>query len=258
MSIVHRLAVILTGYEFIPLEVSYYGAGNLHWHAVPVCTYLLDTEAGYVLVDAGVDENKLRDPRLRERFFPQPEGYPTPLVTAQHELLPQLLAMDIEPMGITHLILTHLHYDHTGHVPRFRNARVHLQRREWAGSQNKSPQEAYHPGDYRDVPPERLFLHDGDTELLPGIRLLSTPGHTVGHQSVLVELRDGRRFLLVGDVVDDRRNLQERLLPGGMTDKLQAAASVARIRRLMSEGIEAIFLHDALQVRELPLAPQWL
>jgi glyoxylase-like metal-dependent hydrolase (beta-lactamase superfamily II) len=258
MSIVHRMAVLLVGYEFIPLEVSYYGAGDQHWHAVPVCTYLLDTEAGYILVDAGVDEAKVRDPRLRARYFPQPAGYPTPLVTEAHELERQLLAMDVEPTDVDHLILTHLHYDHTGHVGRFRNARVHLQRKEYAGSMHKTYAEAYHPEDYREIPPERLFLYDGDTELFPGVTLLSTPGHTVGHQSVRVTLRDGRRYVLVGDVVDDRRNLRENLLPGGMSDKVQAAASIARIRRLMAEGVEAIFLHDAEQVREIPLAPEWL
>lgn len=258
MTIVHRLAILLTGYEFIPLEVSYFGAGQRHWHAVPVCVYLLDTDAGYMLVDAGLDENKLRDPLHRETYFPNPAGYPTPLVTEEHELFRQLSQLDIEPMDITHLILTHLHYDHTGHVPRFRNARIHIQRREFVASKGKTPAEAFHPEDYRELPPERLHLYDGDTDLFPGVKLLSTPGHTPGHQSVLVDLVDGRRFVLVGDVVDDRRNLRERILPGGMTDKVQAAASMNRIQKLIDGGVTAIFLHDALQVRELPLYPEWL
>ncbi|MTB50143.1 N-acyl homoserine lactonase family protein [Lewinella sp. W8] len=256
-SSVRRLAVLLCGYEFIPHSVSYHGGGQRFWHAVPVCCYLMDTEMGYVVVEGGLDERKLRDAGARQRYFPQRPGYPTPLVTSEHELLPQLAAMDVHPEMVTHVVLTHLHADHTGHTLAFPEASVHVQQKEWEYARQLTPAEGFIPEEFS-VPADRLALHEGDWTLMPGVELLFTPGHTPGHQSVRVALQDGRQFLLVGDVVDDRRNMAENILPGGMTDPTQARASMERIRQIMDGGATGIFLHDAQQIQEIPLAPEWL
>lgn len=257
-SQVNRLAIILCGYEFIPHSVSYHGGGDRFWHAVPVCAYLLDTEEGFVVVEGGLDERKLRDPDKRKRYFPQPDGFPTPLVAPQHELLPQLAAMGATADTVSHLIQTHLHADHTGRSSAFTRATVHLQAEEWAYARQLQPKDGFITEEFAEIPKDRLRLHRGDVELMTGLKLVSTPGHTPGHQSVDVTLTDGRRFLLVGDVVDDRRNMREDILPGGMTDPAAARQSMELVRKIMAEGAVGIFLHDAAQVQELPLGPQWL
>ena len=257
-SIVNRLSVILAGFEFIPLSVSYHGGGDLHWHAVPVCVYLLDTDLGPILIEGGLDERKLRDPKLRAKYFPQRDGFPTPLVGPQHEIIPQLAKMGYVPEQFEHLILTHLHADHTGHTPSFPNATVYVQEEELQSSKGKTPKQGYVSSDYLDVPNERLKLTHGDERIFPGIESVFTPGHTDGHQSVLITLKDERKFLLVGDVVDDRTNMENDILPGGMTDPQLARQSMDRIREIMDSGVTGIFLHDAQQVREIPLAPEWL
>lgn len=257
MSIINRLAVILCGYEFIPHSVSYDGGGDRFWHAVPVCAYLIDTDEGYIIVEGGLDERKLRNPDLRQRYFPQRAGYPTPLVGPQHEIIPQLSVMGITPTDISHVIQTHLHADHTGHTMSFPKATVYIQRADYDYARQQSPARGYIPEEFA-VPADRLKLLDGDTTLFPGLELVFTPGHSPGHQSPLLTLKDGRRFLLVGDVVDDRRNMTEDILPGGMTDREQARASMERIRTIMEEGVMGIFLHDAAQVKEIPLAPEWM
>lgn len=257
-TIVNRLAIILAGFEFIPLSVSYHGGGDLHWHAVPVCVYLLDTDLGPIMVEAGLDERKLRDPELRARYFPQRAGFPTPLVGPQHEIIPQLSNMGYAPEDLQYLILTHLHADHTGHTLSFPNATVYVQEIEFKASLSLTPEQGFISEDYLGVPSERLVFTHGDQALFPGIDLIFTPGHTDGHQSVLVTLKDERSFLLVGDVVDDRNNMINDLLPGGMTNPELARQSMNRIRVIMDEGVTGIFLHDAQQVRELALAPEWL
>jgi N-acyl homoserine lactone hydrolase len=257
-SIVNRLSIILAGYEFIPLSVSYHGGGDLHWHAVPVCVYLLDTDLGPIMVEAGLDERKLRDTKLRAKYFPQPAGFPTPLVGPQHEIIPQLVTMGYVPEQVEHLILTHLHADHTGHTLSFPKATVYVQEKEYKASVDKTPAEGYIKSDYCKVPYERLQFTHGDETLFPGVDLIFTPGHTDGHQSALVTLKDERKFLLVGDVVDDRTNMSNNILPGGMTDPAAARLSMERIRTIMDDGALGVFLHDAQQVRELSLSPQWL
>lgn len=256
-SHVRRLAVLLCGYEFIPHAVSYDGGGHRFWHAVPVCSYLLDTEAGFVVIEGGLDERKLRDPEASAVYFSQRPGYPTPLVTPEHELLSQLTSMGVAPEEVAHVIQTHLHADHTGHTTAFSNAAVHIQRAELEYAHARSPAEGFIPEEFT-IPEERLRLSVGDWTLMPGLEMIFTPGHTPGHQSVVVTLRDGRKFLIVGDVVDDRRNMREDILPGGMTDRAQARASMDRIRSIMKDGVTGLFLHDALQVQEIPLGPDWL
>src|SRR5580658_3659961 len=67
-----------------------------------------------------------------------------------------------------------------------------------------------HPGgDWFDFMNARFELLDGDAEVLPGLSVLATPGHTVGHQSVLVQSADGRSDLLIGDAAYTPRQYRE-------------------------------------------------
>jgi glyoxylase-like metal-dependent hydrolase (beta-lactamase superfamily II) len=111
-----------------------------------------------------------------------------------------LAAAGIAPADVDTVVLTHLHTDHIGWsvgpdgTAFFPNARYVLQRAdvEWAVQPTL---------DWL-LPPlgERLRLVDGDTDLRPGIRLLHTPGHTPGHQCVLVDTGD-ERILVTGDLL---------------------------------------------------------
>ncbi|TDB76570.1 MBL fold metallo-hydrolase [Micromonospora sp. KC723] len=117
-----------------------------------------------------------------------------------------LAAAGIEPADVGTVVLTHLHSDHIGWAvtgtpgrPYFPNADYLVQRAEL------DAMETINPGLPAGlVAPLRaagqLRVVDGDTRLTPGVRLLSTPGHTPGHQSVLVDAGD-ERLLLTGDLL---------------------------------------------------------
>ncbi|CCH21274.1 MBL fold metallo-hydrolase [Micromonospora lupini] len=118
----------------------------------------------------------------------------------------ELAAAGIDPADVDTVVLTHLHSDHIGWAvtgtpgrPYFPNANYLLQRTELEAA------EAINPGLPAGlVAPLRaagqLRVVDGDTPLTPGVRLLSTPGHTPGHQSVLLTTAD-ERMLLTGDLL---------------------------------------------------------
>lgn len=110
------------------------------------------------------------------------------------QLPAELAAAGIEPDQVSVVALTHLHTDHVGWAvtdarPFFPNARYLLQRAEHAALDRAAPglREAL-------IDPlqatDQLALLDGDTELAAGLRVVATPGHTPGHQSVLVEAGD--------------------------------------------------------------------
>ena len=143
---------------------------------------LVETPAGRVLVETGIGE-RVTD-RVREiRGY---EGIP---------VAPALAAAGVDPGSIDVVAMSHLHFDHAGGLLRadgsraFPRARIVAQRAEWeiALTDNSRIVASY------DQPEIRLVRDwgaagwaDGETELLPGVSVVPTGGHSKGHQAVLV------------------------------------------------------------------------
>jgi N-acyl homoserine lactone hydrolase len=95
------------------------------------------------------------------------------------------------PRDVVCVINTHLHFDHCGGNRLFPGVPIHVQRLELQGRHD--------PPEWVDFPGATYVEPDGEAEVLPGIRLLPTPGHTRGHRSVLVDTPDGL-VVIGGDV----------------------------------------------------------
>ncbi|HXW46847.1 MAG TPA: N-acyl homoserine lactonase family protein [Streptosporangiaceae bacterium] len=187
----------------------------------PVHGFVVTYPGGALLVDTGVGgpQQWLADWRVVNRS----------VADALDEL-------GMTPGDIGLVINTHLHFDHCGQNAVFKNAAFYVQRRELDRARRESPQLA----DWFDFMGARFELLDGDTEILPGLSVIATPGHTVGHQSVVVrtadtgEPGDGGEDLLIGDAAYTPRQYREPErddLPDGQASDLDAwRASVRRIR----------------------------
>ncbi|HEX6487790.1 MAG TPA: MBL fold metallo-hydrolase [Candidatus Dormibacteraeota bacterium] len=101
---------------------------------------------------------------------------------------------DMTPSDIGLVINSHLHFDHCGQNPVFRHAPFYIQRAELDRARVESPELA----DWYDFMGARFELLDGDAEIVPGVRVISTPGHTLGHQCVVVDTVGGEE-VLIGD-----------------------------------------------------------
>lgn len=143
---------------------------------MPVCAHLVDHPDGRVLVDTGILE---RHP-LVEDMDPRP--YP-------------LDTHDLDLKSIDLVVNTHLHYDHCGGNRLFPGTPIHVQRVELDDALGTEP---YTIREWVDAPGLTYVPVDGEAELLPGIRLVPTPGHTRGSQSVVVE-SEGRVSVIIGD-----------------------------------------------------------
>jgi N-acyl homoserine lactone hydrolase len=100
------------------------------------------------------------------------------------------------PRDVACVINTHLHFDHCGGNRLFPGVPIHVQARELADARSLDD---YTIREWVDFDGARYVEHEGEVELLPGIRLLPTPGHTDGHQVVVVETGEGTN-VLGGDV----------------------------------------------------------
>ncbi|MEM6284422.1 MAG: MBL fold metallo-hydrolase [Chloroflexota bacterium] len=125
------------------------------------------------------------------------------------DLIAGLARAGLKPEDIDIVINTHLHYDHaggniytddSGNVhPAFPNAEYVVQRREYedAVNPNERTRATYIPMNYEPlVETGQMRLLDGDTEIVPGVKGVMTPGHTPGHMSVIVERGDEKAMFV--------------------------------------------------------------
>ena len=143
----------------------------------PVFTFLIRHPDGCVLVDTGVGEGH--------------EGIETLYSPQVRPLADELKARDISPADITAIINTHLHFDHCGENRQFPNTPMYVQRAEHDAAQEP----LYSIPEWIDFEGADYHLLDGETKVAPGITALPTPGHTPGHQSVVIDSEEGRAII---------------------------------------------------------------
>ena len=202
----------------MPLEVkrlhlaSLRGPDGREW---PVHGFVVTHPGGAVLVDTGCGgpDEVLSDWRV-----------------VNTSVADALAGLDMTPADIGLVINTHLHFDHCGQNAVFPHAACHVQRAELDRAKREDP-ELY---DWFGFMNARWELLDGDTEILPGLSVVTTPGHTVGHQCVVVSSAGGQD-LLIGDAAYTPRQYRPEpgeLPPGQAADEAAWHASVNRIRAL--------------------------
>jgi N-acyl homoserine lactone hydrolase len=252
---IRRLFVLLCGFEILPKTISTRGRGGRFILSEPVCAYLLDTEGGWVLLDAGMNPANGRDPARKQEKFGR-LGLTPPVIRDHHLLEPQFTELGLGYGDIGHVILSHLHYDHCGCVKNFPHARISVQRREYERAFAPDPGFAYFRDEYDD-PRLNWDLRDGDWEAMPGLRLVDTRGHTEGHQSAVVELPESGTFVLPFDAGDLQENFDEEILPGEACDD---EAALAAIRRLKAIEVEThatrLLFHDPQAIQTMRLSPE--
>jgi N-acyl homoserine lactone hydrolase len=146
----------------------------------PVFVWTIDHPAGRVLVDTGMIDTR---PEVDDMSpTPHPENI---------------------PRDVAVVINTHLHFDHCGGNRLFPGVPIHVQARELADARSRDD---YTIREWVDFDGATYVEHDGEAEVLPGIRLVPAPGHSDGHQVVVVET-DAGTTVIGGDVGSTFREL---------------------------------------------------
>jgi N-acyl homoserine lactone hydrolase len=162
-------------------------------------------------------------------------------LTAENLPAAQLGLVGLTPRDVTHLVVTHGDIDHVGGLEDFPNATIVVSRPEIEAGPPR------YFGDGRPVgwpPSARYRLVSGDEELVPGVTLLATPGHSPGHLSLLVRLPETGAVLLAGDAISREAELESGV-NGGAWDEQLARASADRIVALARvEDATLVLGHD--------------
>ena len=179
---------------------------------VPYFFYLIQHPDGACPFDNGAHPALIDDPRLR--LGDAADLYDIVMCPGD-DVVSRLNTLGVDAEGIGHVVQSHLHYDHAGGLEFLSEATVYVQKQElpFAYWPPVYQREIYIREDFDSVKNWKAL--NGDHDIFNDGRLLifPTPGHTAGHQSLLVRL-DNQAFILVGDAAYDREKMQHRCLPG--------------------------------------------
>jgi N-acyl homoserine lactone hydrolase len=209
--------------------------------------YLVQTSDGqHILIDSGLPAD-----------VPLPPGVVPP--SQENNVIGQLAGLGLHPDDIDLLICTHFDVDHAGYHDAFTKAELVVQREHYTLARSGHPRFAPARAHW-DHPALRYRLVDGDTELLPGLTLLETSGHTPGHQSVLVRLpQTGPVLLTIDAVMMQRLFTPDRQASPVDDNEEQLRASTRKLLNLVEHEQVAlvIFGHDGQQWQTLKKAPAY-
>jgi N-acyl homoserine lactone hydrolase len=166
-------------------------------------------------------------------------------------LAAQLAEIGVKPADIAYVAISHTHGDHVGNVSLFPSSTILIQAAEyeWAMAQPTKPAFAA-TQTFDKLSGDRDVFGDGS------LVILSTPGHTPGHQCLLVRLPKTGAVVLSGDAVHLRDNWDYRRVPSMNTSHDQTIASMQRIAVVLDEQKAQLWInHDKPQSAQLRYAP---
>ncbi|QAU42842.1 N-acyl homoserine lactonase family protein [Bradyrhizobium guangdongense] len=209
--------------------------------------YLIKHSQGWFLWDTGIPDAVA--------------GMPNGLVPADSKavtwrrpktLAAQLEQIGVKPVDVKAMGVSHTHPDHIGNVEMFPQATLYVQKAEydWPGANNEPRFKPSHPVE--------LLAGDKDVFGDGSITILSTPGHTPGHQSLMVRLPKTGVVVLSGDAAHFRDNYDNRRVPTMNVSKDQSLASMQKIADVVSKEKGQLWInHDKAQRDTQKMSPEF-
>ena len=230
------------------------------WVPIPLMAFLVEHPGfGPFLIDTGLDPSVAEDPRENLGRLVSATGAKTVEMKPEQAVPAQLRERRVDPNDVGLVVMTHLHYDHASGVSQFPRATFLVTGREWEAAHGRAAvTKGYRAGhvdhpfnwhaidfDERGVSSLSTFGRAFDLFGDGSVHLLSTPGHTRGHMSVLLHTGAGD-VLAVGDAAYTRRTLRTGHLPAFMDDEHLFRRSLREIQLFSEQRPDAVLIpgHD--------------
>ncbi|MGZ5881142.1 MAG: N-acyl homoserine lactonase family protein [Xanthobacteraceae bacterium] len=208
--------------------------------------YLIKHRAGWLLWDTGVTDAIAAMPDGQRPADPRATHWRRPKT-----LVSQLDQLGVKPSDIKYVAVSHTHPDHVGNVTLFPQAMLLVQKAEYDWPSPVGP---------RFKPDHPVTKLDGDHDVFGdgSVTIISTPGHTPGHQSLLVKLPKTGAVLLSGDAVHFKDNWENRRVPETNDSQDKSAASMRRMADVMAKEKAQLWInHDKAQRDGQKLSPEF-
>ncbi|BAL76367.1 N-acyl homoserine lactonase family protein [Bradyrhizobium cosmicum] len=209
--------------------------------------YLIKHGKGWFLWDTGIADSVASMPNGLAPADPKAVTWRRPKT-----LQAQLEQLGLKPDDVKSMAVSHTHPDHTGNVELFPQAMLYVQKAEydWPGANNEPRFKPSHPVE--------LLAGDKDVFGDGSVTILSTPGHTPGHQSLLVKLPKTGAVVLSGDAVHFRDNWDNRRVPSMNANKELSTASMQKIADTLDKEKAQLWInHDKAQRDSQKMAPEF-
>jgi N-acyl homoserine lactone hydrolase len=228
---------------------------------IPVTFFLIKHGNDWVAFDTGNNAMVAKDPvgywseAVVKAYTPVMKGY--------EEFQVQIKKLGLTPKDLKAVIISHGHLDHAGAIDNFKgtNVSIYLQKRELdeINKQIASGQRtAYIPDDFKVINELNIKTIEGVFDLFGDQTVVSfpTPGHTPGHQSLMVKLSDGKTLILCADAGYTLENMMEAIPPGLAWDIPQSLEALYIFKVMKFLGSEIVPSHDPDFWKNKPLAPE--
>jgi len=216
--------------------------------------YLIQHAKGLMLWDSG----------LSDRIAESPDGVTRGVI---HSLVPktlasQLASIGIKPEQIKYLAFSHTHSDHVGNANYFTSATLYMQEAEYdAAFGPDSAKFGFDNSLYDKLRANPVVKLHGDYDVFGdgSVVILSTPGHTPGHQSLFVRLPRRGGVVLSGDATHFQDNWVNRRVPANNFDKEASVKSMDKLAAFMTANNAQLWInHDKAQSSGIPKAPAFV
>ena len=219
--------------------------------------YLIRHAQGLMLWDSGINDSVASMPAGYQR------GPATPRYWLRKPMQEQLAAIGVTPNQVTHVAFSHTHGDHVGNANLFTAATLYIQQAEFdaAFGPEAKTKFKFEPENYDKLRTNRIVKLNGDYDVFGdgSVMIIATPGHTPGHQSLLVRLPQAGAIMLSGDMVHTRDNWTNRRVPSFNFNREQSLQSMEKAAAVIENNRAQLWInHDKVQSDAIPKAPAYI
>lgn len=219
--------------------------------------YLIRHAKGLMVWDAGINDSVAAMPDGFQR------GKVSPRYILRKPFREQLAGIGVDPAKVQHVAFSHTHGDHVGNGNLFTGATLYIQQPEYDAAFGPEAESKWNfeTQNYDQLRSNRIVKLNGDYDVFGdgSVVILSTPGHTPGHQSLLVRLPKRGPVILSGDAVHLQENWRERRVPSFNFNREQSLASMDKIAGVIAKTRAELWInHDKAQSDGIPKAPAFV
>jgi glyoxylase-like metal-dependent hydrolase (beta-lactamase superfamily II) len=219
--------------------------------------YLIRHAKGLMMWDSGINDNVATMPQGFQR------NKVSPRYILRKPLRVALAEIGVDPARVGHVAFSHTHGDHVGNANLFTGATLYIQQAEYdaAFGPDAATKWNFEVSSYDKLRANKMVKLNGDYDVFGdgSVVIIATPGHTPGHQALLVRLPKTGPVILSGDMVHLQDNWVHRRVPSFNFDREQSLKSMDKVAGVMEKTGATLWInHDKAQSERIPKAPAYV